>query len=101
MPIIFVEKMREAFAIHFFIFFFNKNFSVFSYKVVKYLTSGPFNELVKLTMLSTTEPLSYFIETNKKYLTDRVIRERGGVFTLWILITDVLGLIIRLPQFGQ
>ena len=31
--------------------FFNKNFSVFGYKVVKHLTSGPLHELVKLVML--------------------------------------------------
>ena len=36
--------------------FFNKNISVFGYKVVKHLTSWPLNELVKLTMLSTTGP---------------------------------------------
>ena len=31
--------------------FFNKNISVFDYKVVKHLMSRPLNELVKLTML--------------------------------------------------
>ena len=31
--------------------FFNKNISVVGCKVVKHLTSGPVNELVKLTML--------------------------------------------------
>ena len=36
--------------------FFNKNISVFSNKVVKYLTSWPLNELVKLMMLWTTGP---------------------------------------------
>ena len=30
---------------------FNENISVLGYKVVKHLTSGPLNELVKLTML--------------------------------------------------
>ena len=36
--------------------FFNKNISVFGYKVIKHLTSWPLNELVKLTMLWTTGP---------------------------------------------
>ena len=36
--------------------FFNKNFSVFGYKVVKQLTRWPLNELAKLTMLWTTGP---------------------------------------------
>ena len=35
-----------------------ENISVFGYKVVIHLTSGPHNELVKLTMLSTTGPRS-------------------------------------------
>ena len=48
--------MWEAFAMQKFLLFFNKNISVFSYKVVKHLTSWPLNELVKLTMLWTTQP---------------------------------------------
>ena len=39
---------------HFFnnsLIFSTKNISVFGYKVVKYLTSRPLNEIVKLTML--------------------------------------------------
>ena len=52
MPIYFVEKMCEAFAVQKLLSFFStKNFSVFGYKVVKHLTSWPLNELVKLTML--------------------------------------------------
>ena len=65
MPIFFVEKMREAFALPIFFVgksekllqcksfshFFNKNISVFGYKVVTHLTSCSLNELVKLTML--------------------------------------------------
>ena len=43
--------MWEAFLI-----FFNKNISVFGYKVLKYVTSQPLNELVKLTMFWTTGP---------------------------------------------
>ena len=50
-PLFFVEKMREAFASFF--HFFHKNVSVFGYKILKYLMSRPFNELVKLTMLWT------------------------------------------------
>ena len=38
--------------------FFNKNITVFGYKVIKHLTSWPLNELVKLTMLWTTGPWS-------------------------------------------
>ena len=37
-----------------------KNTSVFGYKVVKHLTSWLLNELVKLTMLWTTEPRPLF-----------------------------------------
>ena len=37
-------------------YFFNKNISVFGYKVIKHLTSWPLNELIKLTMLWTTGP---------------------------------------------
>ena len=52
MPIFFVEKLREAFALQKLLSFFStKNFSVFGYKVVKHVTSWPNNELVKLTML--------------------------------------------------
>ena len=53
MPIFFVEKMCEAFALQKLLSFFQKkkNFSVFDYEVVKHLTSWPLNELVKLTML--------------------------------------------------
>ena len=47
---IFVEKMQS------FSHFFNKNISVFAYKVVKHLRSWPLNELVKLTLLWTTVP---------------------------------------------
>ena len=36
--------------------FSTKNFSAFGYKIVKYLTSWPLNELVKLMMLWTTGP---------------------------------------------
>ena len=39
MPIFFVEKMREAFAVQKLLsFFLTKNISVFGYKVVKHLT---------------------------------------------------------------
>ena len=39
MPISFVKKMLEAFAVKLFSFFHQKKFSVFGYKVVKHLTS--------------------------------------------------------------
>ena len=54
MPIFFVEKMWEAFAVQKLLSFFRQKISVFGYKVVKDLTSWPLNELVKLTMLWTT-----------------------------------------------
>ena len=44
--------------------FFNKNISVFGYKVVRHLTSRPLNELVKLTMLWTTGPWPYKVDLN-------------------------------------
>ena len=44
------KKMRS------FSHFFNKNISVYGYKVVKYLTSWPLNEFVKQKMLWTTGP---------------------------------------------
>ena len=54
--------MWEAFAVQkSFSYLFNKNFSVFGYKV-KHLTSWPLNELVKLTMLWTTGPRSFNID---------------------------------------
>ena len=59
MPIFFVEKMWEAFAVQKpFLIFSTKNISVFGNKVVKHLTSWPLNELVKLTMLWTTGPIT-------------------------------------------
>ena len=52
MPLFFVEKMCEAFVLQKLLSFYStKNFSVFGDKVVKYLTSWPLNELVKLMML--------------------------------------------------
>ena len=48
MPVFFVEKMWEAFALKSFSDFFNKNMGVFGYKVVKHLTSWPLNKFVKL-----------------------------------------------------
>ena len=47
---IFVEKIWEAFAL----LFPTKTISEFGYKIIKHLTSWPFNELVKLTMLWIT-----------------------------------------------
>ena len=38
--------------------FSTKNFGVFGYKVVKHLTKGPLNKLVKLTMLWTNDALN-------------------------------------------
>ena len=54
MPVIFVEKMWEAFVVQ--KLFSTKNFSVFGYKVVKHLASWRLNELFKVTMLWTTGP---------------------------------------------
>ena len=58
MPVFFVAKMREAFAVelHFcsakaLLIFSTKISSVFGNKIVKLFTSGPFNKLVKLTKL--------------------------------------------------
>ena len=52
MPIFYVEKMKEAFAVQKLLSFFQqKNLSVFGNKVTKHFTSGPLNGLVKLTML--------------------------------------------------
>ena len=51
MPVVFVEKKMRSFS-----HLFNKNFSIFGYKVVKDLMSWPLNELVQLTMLWTTWP---------------------------------------------
>ena len=43
--------MQKLFNAKAFLIGFQKNISVFGYKVIKHLTSGPLNELVKLTML--------------------------------------------------
>ena len=47
----FVEKKCELLHCKSFSHFFNKDISVFGYKVVKHLTSWPLNELIKLTIL--------------------------------------------------
>ena len=39
MPIFFVDKIREAFAVQASLIFSTKNISVFGYKVIKHLTS--------------------------------------------------------------
>ena len=48
--------MRSFCSAKAFLIFSTKNVSFFCYKVVEHLTSWPFNELVKLTMLWTTGP---------------------------------------------
>ena len=50
--------MWEAFAV--LLIFSTKNICVFGYKVRKHLTSWPLNELIKLTMLWTTGPRSFY-----------------------------------------
>ena len=61
----FVEKMWEAFAMQKLLSFFStKNFSVFGYKVVKHLTTWPFNKIIKLTMLWTTGPRSLLVSSD-------------------------------------
>ena len=47
--------MWKAFELQKLLSIFHKNISVFGYKVVKHLPSWPLTELVKLTMLWTTE----------------------------------------------
>ena len=51
MPIFFVEKMCEAFALQKLFSFFQQKISVFLVIKLKTIKSGPLNELVKLTML--------------------------------------------------
>ena len=53
--------MGEAFAVSFSRLF-NKNISVFGYKVVEHLTSSPHNELVKLTVLWTTGDRPFYTD---------------------------------------
>ena len=60
-------------------FFSIKNFSVFGYKVVKYLTCWPLNELVKLTMLLTTGPW------RTGYLMQQILK----LFSSWLLFWGV------------
>ena len=50
-PYFFVKKCEKLLHCKSFSQFFNKNFGVFGYEVVKHLMSGPLNELVKLMML--------------------------------------------------
>ena len=66
MPVFFVEKIWEAFALLQKLFkFFQQKISIFGYKVAKHLTSWPLNELVKLMMLWKTGPSCF--ETNTRY----------------------------------
>ena len=73
--------------------FFNKNISVFGYKVVKYLTSWPLNELVKLTMLWTTGfffffffhlglPFTFLGHYKPEFPTVNYI-VKAGTYTIW------------------
>ena len=49
MPILFAENMRAAFAVQKLLLFFQQKIS-FGYKVMKYLTSWPLNDFVKVVI---------------------------------------------------